>query len=128
MKRVIQFFILIILATPTVYAAYARGGVHTYRQADGSTFQATLHGDSTFHWMESNGKVILYNSQDKNYYNAEVTSDGKFVMGKQKVGTRARRTRALHVNKNIAIQTQESKQREALRNLQREARKGSHPL
>ena len=128
MKRIV-LIITLLLALTNLDAAPARGGVHTYTQADGTTFQATLHGDAAFHWMESNGEVILYNPQDKNYYNAELTPDGKFVMSKQKAGIRVMQSRALHLSSEKASsqKTLESKKREALRRLQRQARQGSHP-
>lgn len=127
MKRTIQFFILISLGTTLLNAAPARGGLHTYTQADGRTFQATLHGDAAFHWMESNGEIIMYNPQDKNYYNAELTSDGKFVIGKQKAGARVRKSAGLHTNANTGSQTLDNTKRAALQRLQREAKQGSHP-
>ena len=128
MKRTIQFFIMMILGATLLNAAPARGGLRTYTQADGSTFQASLHGDAAFHWMESEGEVIMYNPQDKNYYNAELSSDGKFLMSQQKAGTRASQTRAFHAgNEKNTLQERESEKRAALQRLQREARKGSHP-
>ena len=127
MKRTIQIFILMMLGTTLLSAAPARGGLHTYRQADGSTFQATLNGDASFHWMESNGEVILYNPQDKNYYNAELNSDGKFVIGNNKVGLRVAQKSTAYTSQNNASKTLNSEKRVALRKLQKESKKGHHP-
>ena len=127
MKKTLQIFMMTLLAATLLNAAPARGGLHTYTQADGSSFQATLKGDAAFHWMQSNGEVIMYNPQDKNYYNAELTSDGKFVIGKQKAGTRVRKSAGLHTNANTGSQTLDNKKRAALQRLQRAAKQGSHP-
>ena len=127
MIKIVQFFIMMILGATLLSGAPARGGLHTYRQADGSTFQATLHGDAAFHWMESNGEVILFNPQDKNYYNASLSSEGKFVMSKQKVGARVGQNAPLRVNEKSVAQILDSKKRAALQRLQRASRQGSHP-
>ena len=129
MKRTIQFFILITFGATLLSAAPARGGLRTYTQSDGSTFQATLKGDAAFHWMESEGEVIMYNPQDKNYYNAELTPDGKFIMSKQKAGIRVMQSRAFNLSSDVSStkKSLESKKIEALRRLQHQARQGSHP-
>lgn len=127
MKKIIIYMAFMLLGTTLLNAAPARGGLRTYTQADGSTFQATLKGDAAFHWIQSNGEVIMYNPQDKNYYNAELTSDGKFIMSKHKAGSRTTQKSATHASKNTIPHTLNSEERAALRKLQRESRKGSHP-
>lgn len=127
MKKITLYIAFMLLGTTLLNGAPARGGLRTYTQADGSTFQASLHGDAAFHWMESEGEVIMYNSQDKNYYNAELNSAGKFVMSKQRVGMQAKQISAAHASQNARPQTLDSEKRAALRKLQSESNKGSHP-
>ncbi len=127
MKRISLYISIMLLGTTLLNGAPARGGLRTYTQADGSTFQATLNGDAAFHWMQSNGEVILYNPQDKNYYIAELNSAGKFIMSKNKVGISAQQISATRASKNRTSQMLDSEKKAALRKLQRESRKGSHP-
>ena len=127
MKKLILYIAFILMGATLLSGAPARGGLRTYTQADGSTFQATLHGDAAFHWMESNGEVILYNPEEKNYYNAELNKAGKFVMSKNRVGTRVSQKSAIYTRQTATHKTLDSEKRAALQRLQSQAREGSHP-
>lgn len=123
MKIFLKYLTLITLLISSLQAAPARGGVHTFTQPDGSTFQGYLKGDAAFHWIESSGKVVLFNPKDKFYYNAQINAQKRFELSKEKPsGVRAysKRGPMLHMvdsNKTKAI----------LEKLQKESRVGPHP-
>lgn len=58
------------LVSTFVVAGPAFPGTKVFTQPDGTQFEGTLKGDSSFHWIESNGYVIIYNPVDKFYYKA----------------------------------------------------------
>lgn len=125
--RKLLLAITLLLAFSTLDAAPARGGLHTFTQADGSTFQATLHGDAAFHWIQSNGSIVLFNKEDNNYYNAKLNSSGKFVMTQERVASRNKNSELSHRASSVKKHSLDKLQQEALKKLQSESRKGSHP-
>lgn len=123
MKTFFKYFTLMILLISFLQAAPARGGVHTFTQPDGSTFQGYLKGDAAFHWIESHGKVVLFNPQDKFYYNAQINAQKRFELSKEKPSGMQRFSKqapSLH-----AVDSQEIKA--ILKKLQKESRMGPHP-
>jgi len=70
------FKIIITLAclNSFVFAGPAITGTRTFTQPDGTKFEGILKGDSSFHWIESNGKVVIFNPADKFYYEAIIDS------------------------------------------------------
>lgn len=122
---IIKLLLIIMLAVVGVLAAPARGGVITFRQADGSTFQGLLKGNAAFHWIESDGEIVLYNPKDGNYYRAEVV-DKRVQMSKEKVlGAKHAKSRTLQASKQRHSVSQAK--REVLEQLYREAQKGHRP-
>ena len=72
MKNILSIIILIALFISIADGAPARGGVHTFVQPDGTVFEGVLKGDAAFHWIQSNGDVVVFNPKDKFYYRATV--------------------------------------------------------
>jgi len=68
-----------------LHAAPARSGVKTFTQPDGTTFQGLLRGDSSFHWIESNQEIVLFNKEDKFYYNAIIDETGSLKLSKKRL-------------------------------------------
>ncbi len=85
MNIVYKTLIAIIFLGTLLYAAPARGGVKTFTQPDGTTFQGLLRGDSSFHWIESNQEIVLFNKEDKFYYNAIIDETGSLKLSKKRV-------------------------------------------
>jgi len=73
MKKIV---LLLVIFINIVYAAPAREGVKLFHQPDGTLFEGVLRGDSSLHWIESNGKIVINNPEDKFYYNARVSEKG----------------------------------------------------
>jgi len=64
MKKLLLLCTLSILS----YAVPAYQGNITFKQADGTTFNAHLKGDEYFSWIEDKiGHIIIYNKMSKNY-------------------------------------------------------------
>ncbi len=73
-----KIFLLISLQV-ALYSAPAISGLRIFTQADGTQFIGELKGDSSFHWIQSNGEIIIYNPDDKFYYKAVITRDKGLV-------------------------------------------------
>ncbi len=126
MKKIL-LTVTLLLAFTALDAAPARGGLHTFTQADGRSFQGYLKGDAAFHWIESNGSVVLFNRVDNNYYKAKLNSSGKFVMSKEKVISKSEKSQLNFRAKSANKHSLDEVQAKALQKLQRESRQGSHP-
>ena len=80
----IKIFSLLLLLTTAAFSAQALHRIVTFTQPDGTKFQGFYKGDASFHWIESNGNVVVYNPQDKYYYKARVDRTKGLVMTKEK--------------------------------------------
>ena len=131
MKNIIKILTLFILLGTLLNAAPVRGGLITFTQPDGSTFEGYLKGDSTFNWIESGSNVVMYSQEDNFYYNAEVSKSGKLVMSKEKPSNAKtyKSARAYSVTKQEEknLHKLDKNTKNALREMQKEARRGSHP-
>ena len=131
MKNITKILTLLILLGTLLNAAPARGGLITFTQPDGTTFQGYLKGDAAFHWIESDSKVVMVNPQDEFYYNAKIDKSGKLVMTKEKPSNArvSKSARASAMSAQVTKQDHrlDSETKKALMNLQKQARKGHHP-
>ncbi|WP_457743178.1 hypothetical protein [Sulfurimonas sp.] len=64
---------IVLLAAFLATAAFSASAINRtiiLTQPDGSHFSGHLKGDSSFHWIESDGDVVVYNPTDrKSLYN-----------------------------------------------------------
>jgi len=70
MKTFIKILLTLTLLNTLTVAAPAISGTRTFTQPDGTRFEGILKGDSSFHWIESNGHIVICNPDDKFYYKA----------------------------------------------------------
>jgi len=81
-------FLKIVLFTAVfITAAFGAPAINrtiTFTQPDGTHFSGNLKGDSSFHWIESNGDVVVYNPKDKYYYKAIVDKEKGLIITTQK--------------------------------------------
>ena len=128
MRVITKLLLVLIFGVVGAVAAPARGGVITFTQADGSTFEGLLKGNAAFHWIESNGEIVLYNKEDGNYYKAELLNN-KLQMSKERVVTskeaKYANARMLHVKKTSHRISQTK--RELIERLYRDAQRGHRP-
>ena len=80
MKILLTLLTALLISSTLLFAGPARGGVLTFSQPDGTTFQGYLKGTSAFNWIESEGKVIKYNQDDKFYHIAIFDSNNSLVL------------------------------------------------
>jgi len=116
-----------LLMLSALNAASARGGIITFTQPDGSTFQGLLKGDSSFHWIQSNQNIVLYNPKDKFYYNAEVDANGSLIIGKTKPFRSSTQVTAVSVQTKSSDHSISNNFKNALKKEQKESKQGSHP-
>lgn len=127
MNRVKQIYLLVMICIATLNAAPARDGLIEYKQPDGTTFEATLHGDGSFHWIEDSQGVILYNREDGYYYRAEVDIKSKKIKRTQTKVTNSSSSYQAKVRESSQRESLSKEQRDLLRDLYRESNKGPHP-
>jgi len=130
MKKLLKYIIPIMIVT-LMEASPARDGLITFTQPDGTEFEGVLKGDSSFHWIESNSKIVMYNSEDKFYYNATLSANNKLEFTKekpiQKQKTKSSQVAALTTLKREKLHAVDKSTKQLLNVLQREARKGHRP-
>ncbi len=131
MKTFFKYMIIMTIFLGTLNAAQARGGIIIFTQPDGTQFEGVLRGDSSFHWIESNSKVVMFNKEDHFYYNATLNASSKLQMTKEKPVTK-KDGDSFQVSLVSGISKEKSHRvndgtKQALRVLQRESRKGHHP-
>lgn len=120
--KYVNIFLLITLLHVTAFASPAIKRQITFTQPDGTTFEGRLHGDASFHWIESNGDVVIYNPEDKYYYKAVVDKDKGLVMTKNKAFTAQILSGLNAVKKDL---TQDDK--ETLYILYKKSKTSNHP-
>ena len=97
MNVIFKILFMMFISTVLAYSAPARGGVLQFKQPDGRSFSGILRGDASFHWIESGANIVLFNSQDKFYYKAKVTQNGKIELSNEKMySTSLKRDRNFH--------------------------------
>ena len=118
---------MLVLAVSLANSAPARGGVMKFEQPDGSSFNGLLKGDGAFHWIESEGEVVLFNSKDKFYYKAVIGSNGKVQLTDEKMKRQLSKAPALRRVANEKSHEVTKKTHQSLMKLVREAKKGNYP-
>ena len=132
MKLFLQLILFLLLSTSFLEAAPARGGVLTFTQSDGTKFEGLLKGDSSFHWVESHGKVVMYNSKDKLYYNASFDEVGQLVISKDRPKAKneiPKTSRSFRIaeQKSVTLHAVSNSDMNALLKMQKNAKRGNHP-
>lgn len=131
MKIFFKSIIALITLLSTLNASPARSGAHTFTQPDGTQFEGVLRGDSSFHWIESDSKVVMYNKEDKFYYNAALNANKKLQMTKEKPVSKRKngssQVSAISTVSKEKTHTVDEATKQALRTLQKESRKGHRP-
>ena len=126
MKLLLQTLILFLLSNTLLYSAPARGGAHTYKQPDGTTFRAYLRGDASFHWMEDEEGLIVYNKDDGYFYRGKIdTKNIKIYRTDEKVSQSG--DDFFHLKSAPSRNFLSSPQREMLIKFYKESKKGPHP-
>ena len=128
MKIKIIFKIILALAclNSLVFAGPAISGTRTFTQPDGTKFEGVLKGDSSFHWIESNGKVVIYNPEDKFYYEAIIDTVNGLILSSTK--PKAKTTNLLQANPLNPVDHKVSQtDKEKLFILYKKTKTGHHP-
>jgi len=118
-----KYMILIVLFFAYLNASPAITKKIVFMQPDGTSFEGYLKGDAAFHWIESDGEIIVYNPSDKYYYKAIVDRQKGIFPSSQRVPS-------LGNNRALKMKARESidvKTRETLHYLYREAKKKNGP-
>jgi hypothetical protein len=123
MKKLFYSLALMSLSI-TLFAAPALSRVHTFVQPDATTFQGVLMGDSSLHWIESDGKIIVLNPEDKFYYIAEIKNN-KLVPTTQKAHSPSMRSASRTTSKENHIVSKDT--REQLQKVIKQTRQGNFP-
>jgi len=120
-----RYIIILLFVWSTLFGVEALRDEVEFTQPDGTTFYGYLKGDSAFHWIESNGEVIVYNPKDKFYYKATVDKEKGLIPTNMKVGYDAFRS-ASEIQKEIK-KTITKEQKEALKCLYKKAKTKDAP-
>jgi len=85
---IFKYIFTLVLLGSFLHAAPARGGIMSFTQPDGTKFDGVLRGDASFHWIESEGEIVLFNAKDKFYYRALVDESGTIALSNERVGSK----------------------------------------
>lgn len=80
----LKIILTLALTSSFSFAGPAISGTRTFTQPDGTKFEGVLKGDSSFHWIESNSEVVIYNPQDKFYYKAIIDINKGLILTNKK--------------------------------------------
>jgi len=83
-NKLLKVFFTLTLLSSILIAGPAIRGTRTFTQPDGTKFEGVLKGDSSFHWIESNGNAVVYNQNDKFYYKATIDEEKGLIPTNQK--------------------------------------------
>jgi hypothetical protein len=88
--------------------AFDPSGLKTFKQPDGTIFQGYLRGTAAFNWIESNGDLIQYNTDDKYYYKVDIV-DSKIIyiekyLGSTTINQSINRSSSFMKNRDISMQ------------------------
>jgi len=85
----LKAILALLLTSGFCFAGPAISGTRTFIQPDGTKFEGVLKGDSSFHWIESNSDVVIYNPQDKFYYKATIDVNKGLILTHEKPAVKA---------------------------------------
>jgi len=124
-----KYLLVFIISIVALNASQASTRLILFTQADGTKFEGFLKGDSAFHWIESNNKVVMYNKKDKFYYIARLNNN-VFELTNEK--PKIENTKGLGQVSGVMRSKKsshfvDSNTKKALQILQRESRKGYRP-
>lgn len=97
----IKIFLILFLVAVAAFSAPALQRVVTFTQPDGTKFQGVYKGDAAFHWIESNGNIVVYNPKDKYYYKAVVNKTKGLVPTSEKPTAISRKVTSLHTANSV---------------------------
>lgn len=120
--KLLSILLLITLFYSAAFASPAIQREIIFRQPDGTSFKGRLHGDASFHWIESDGNIVIYNPQDRYYYKAVADKERGLIMTSQRVLGTQRLSGLNAVKKDL---TQNEK--EVLYILYRKSKTSNHP-
>jgi|GEM_PF-6404756 len=128
MNSFLKLMFITIFSVGTLNATQARDGLLTFTQPDGTQFEGYLKGDSAFHWIESDSKVVLYNPDDRFYYNAQLGATDRLELSKEKPSVK----NSLKYTSFSRVSAKKSnlideKTKEALKNLEKISKEGHRP-
>jgi len=82
--KVLHIILLSVLLQMAAFGAPAITREIVFTQPDGTHFSGKLKGDGSFHWIESNGDIIIYNPKDRYYYKAIVDTQKGLLISDEK--------------------------------------------
>ena len=116
MFKVITVFILSL----SLFAGLPISTKRVFKQPDGTQFEGFLKGDSSFHWIESEGDIVTYNPKDKFYYKALVDKEKGLVLTDEKPNILTK----IRVLKTKNIKDEDKK---TLHDLSQKTKQGNYP-
>lgn len=124
--KILHIILVSIVFNVTAFGAPAITREIVFTQPDGTHFSGELKGDSSFHWIESNGDVIIYNPQDKYYYKAIVDSRKGLIIGSEKALSYSSKVKGITMSER-KIKSISDSEKEKLRLLYKKAKNSDGP-
>jgi hypothetical protein len=124
--KFIKIFLTLFLFSTAAFSTQALQRTVTFTQPDGTKFQGAYKGDAAFHWIESEGSVVVYNPKDKYYYKAVVDKTKGLLMTSEKPAPLSTKLTGLNVVNSVK-KTLSDTDRTNLRILQKKAKSGNYP-
>jgi hypothetical protein len=82
--NLLKIILIFVLFQVMLFSSQAIQKKRVFTQPDGTKFEGILKGDSSFHWIESGGDIVIYNKEDKFYHKAIIDKDKGLIITKEK--------------------------------------------
>jgi len=121
-----KILLSLTLLSSILLAGPAITGTRTFTQPDGTTFEGVLKGDSSFHWIESDGSAVVYNPKDKFYYKATIDKDKGLIPTEEKPNIKVQ-NRSSAINGAVINHDVKESDKKSLKELHKKSKVGNYP-
>jgi hypothetical protein len=124
--KTLKTLLSLALLSSILLAGPAITGTRTFTQPDGTEFEGVLKGDSSFHWIESEGNAVVYDPKDKFYYKATIDKDKGLTPTKEKPNVKAQ-NKSSAINGVVKKHDVAESDKKSLKELYKKSKTGNYP-
>ncbi|WP_373003673.1 hypothetical protein [Sulfurimonas sp.] len=124
--KILKTLLSLTLLSSILLAGPAITGTRIFTQPDGTKFEGVLKGDSSFHWIESDGNAVVYDPKDKFYYKATIDKDKGLIPTKEKPNIKVD-NKSSAINENTKKHDISKEDKKSLKELYKKSKTGNYP-